>query len=112
MPCPTYVRQNQTAVERQAEIQETLARLEQSIVSGRVTAIVGQQGAVTLSGWSKADRAGVTDVCALQRLRQTGSAAMLHALQVAEQRAGRQVDWQAIAAGVHSHDGGRTWSAH
>jgi hypothetical protein len=55
-------------------------------------------------------RNGISDACAYRKLLASGSPALRAALAKAEAMAGRKVDPQAIASGVHSHDGGRTWN--
>ena len=54
-------------------------------------------------------RSGVTDACAYRRIMATGSALARQEILRAEQLAGRTVNRQVVAAGVHSHDGGATW---
>jgi hypothetical protein len=51
----------------------------------------------------------VTDACAMRRIMASGSMAARMAIMKAEQKAGRTVDRKALAQGIHSHDGGRTW---
>jgi len=47
-----------------------------------------------------------------RRLMATGSALAKAKIAAAEALAGRAVSRQALANGVHSHDGGRTWGSH
>ena len=86
-----------------------MAKLNQAIIAGRVKPIVGPQGAITFQGWTDEDRCAVTDACAYRIIMVSGSALAKAAIARAEQLAGRTVDRSAIAHGVHSHDGGRTW---
>lgn len=58
------------------------------------------------------DRSKVTDLCAFRALRILGSAPLRTALARAEALAGRKADMAVIGRGVHSHDGGKTWSTH
>jgi len=111
MPCDTILRALQTAAQREREIKEALDQLVASLDAGSVEIIIGADGAVCFSGSTWEDnRRGVTDVCAYNRLSQEDSWAFRQALQRAESLSGYQVDEQTVAAGVHSHDGGRTWS--
>lgn len=97
----------QTKPERIAETVTALARLEAALKIGTVRAVVGRTGGVAFVGqW---DRRGISDACAYRALTQKGSSELRMALAKAEAVAGRQVDKQAVAAGLHSHDGGKTW---
>lgn len=108
MACDTqYTRPNQTLTERKKEISETIADLAKQIAAGKVKPVVGPQGAVAFDGWQS--RAGITDACAYRRIMATGSALAKAKIQAAEALSGRSINRQAVAAGVHSHDGGRSW---
>lgn len=112
MPCDTIrLRADQTLADRNAEIKAALKRLEQNLQAGRVRVVVGRTtGAVAFEGWSKADRASVSDVCAYRTLASENSWALRQAVARAESTAGRKVNPVAVAHGVHSHDGGSTWN--
>jgi hypothetical protein len=113
MPCDSTPRKDpntgkpQTKSERLAETVVALARLEAALKAGTVTVKVGPQGAVTFVG--KWDRRGISDACAYRALTQKGSSELRMAKAKAEVQAGRNVDEKAVMAGVHSHDGGKTW---
>lgn len=107
MACDTQPVAGQTLTQRKAEVRETLARLMADLVSGRVRAVVGPQGAIAFQGWT--DRARITDGCAYRLVMSTGTTAAKLAIMKAEQLAGRSVNRQAVMAGHHSHDGGKTW---
>jgi hypothetical protein len=107
MPCDTRLRENQTIKQREREVNEALARLEQFLTSGTVSVNIGQNGAVAFKGWQ--DQAGVSDVCAYRTLTYKGSFALREAVARAERTTGRKVNTNAVGAGVHSHDGGGTW---
>lgn len=107
MPCDT--RPNLTAVQK-ARMADAVRRLDQAINAGLVRVVIGAAGGIAFQGWQ--DREGVSDLCAYRRLTLTGSAALRRALARAEVIAGRSVDARALAAGVHSHDGGATWGTH
>lgn len=94
---------------RRDEVREAVARLEAAMKAGTVTVKVGPTGAITFAGWGSEEREGVSDVCAYRKLAASGSAALRAAVAKAEAMAGRKVDARAIAAGVHSHDGGHSW---
>ena len=107
MPCDTIRQAGETAAERRKKVDEALAKLRKKLAGGEVTLKVGPQGAVGIVGWSAADRNGVTDVCALRAVGSTFE--VRQALMKAEAAAGRKVDRRMVAAGVHSHDSGKTW---
>ena len=110
MPCDTIpLRQGQTAQDRAKEIRSAQDRLESLISAGTVKPIIGRTGGVAFKNWTAQDRAGVSDVCAYRALTRRGSSALRMAMIRAEAMAGRTPDRQAIAAGLHSHDGGQTW---
>lgn len=107
MPCNTKLAAGQTLQARMSQVQAALKRLEQSLQTGVVRIQIGPNGAVALSGWK--DRDDVTDVCAVRTLLAANSWAMRQAIARAEAMQGRKVNVHAVAAGVHSHDGGHTW---
>lgn len=109
MPCDTYIPQNMTPVQRKAQIEEAIERLNKAIEKGQVTLVVDKaSGSVGFKGdWG--ERNGVTDNCAYRKLSLKGSFAFKQALQKAEIAAGRKVNEKAVAAGVHTHDDGKTW---
>lgn len=112
MVCDTRLKKGQTISERAAEVRRATSALEQAIAARRVTIKVGPQGAVVFQGWSEQERDGITDNCAYRRLLATGSALARAEIAKAEMTAGRTINRQAIAQGVHSHDGGKTWHGH
>lgn len=77
---------------------------------GTIKAIIGRAGGIAFKGWT--DNADVSDLCAYRALTARNSPALRKALARAEVTAGRKLDAQAIAAGMHSHDGGKTWGTH
>lgn len=109
MPCD-YVRPaTQSAADRAREIRETLKRLNGLLAAGTVRVVIGPRGELAFAGWTPEQRNAVSDVCAYRRLTAEGSFALKRAIQQAETLAGRRLNQQAIAAGVHSHDGGQTF---
>lgn len=100
---------NQTPWRKQ-QIASAIERLNRAIETGTVTVVIGAQGGIAFKGWQ--DNAGVSDLCAYRKLAAENSPALRKALARAEVVAGRRLDQRAVAAGVHSHDGGRTWGAH
>lgn len=107
MPC--FLRPNLTELEKQDQAR-ALVRLEEAIGAGKVSVVVGIMGSVAFKGWD--DNAGISDLCAYRKLMADGSPALRRALARAEVSAGRSVNYQAVNSGLHSHDGGRTWSKH
>lgn len=108
MPCDSMRQPGQTEEQRRAEIDRALADLERRLEQGEVEVIVGDNGALAFNGWSEG-RNRVSDVCAYRALAADGSFALRQAIARAEAVAGRQMDENVVAAGVHSHDGGKTW---
>lgn len=107
MPCDSNP--NLTPVQKADQV-SALARLERGLALGTVTVKIGASGAIAFAGWK--DNAGLADVCAYRRLTAGNSPALRRAIARAEVTSGRKVNAQAIAAGVHSHDGGRSWGTH
>ena len=91
-------------------IQPALDRLAAQLGDGTARVVIGAQGAVAFAGWT--DNRGVSDVCALRALTASNSPELRRALMRAEVTAGRKVNFQAVSTGLHSHDGGKTWSQH
>jgi hypothetical protein len=109
MPCYTRVRKGVTAEQRKQQVKDALKKLEASLLSKRAKLVVGSNGAVAITGWEKNERDDVTDVCAVRTLMAQNSWAFRQALASAEALAGRKMNQQAVTAGVHSHDSGKTW---
>jgi hypothetical protein len=107
MPCLTQP--NLTPQQKQNQ-RSALQRLQQALAAGTVTVVVGKTGGVAFKGWADADRNGVSDLCAYRALANT--AELRRAVFRAEAAGGQRVDPRAIATGLHSHDGGQTWSRH
>ena len=110
MACETLRKRNQTLAERIAEVQRVVNIVNAGLVSGRVRAKVGPQGAVVFDGLTASERDDVTDACIYRRIVGAGGNPVARAaLQRAEMLAGRAVNPTTVAQGVHSHDGGVTW---
>jgi hypothetical protein len=109
MPCDFTLSEGQTLAMRQREVQAALDRLKRALQAGQVKFVIGQSGAVAIAGWTPANRGGLSDVCAFRTLRAEGSWEFRQALAKAEAQSGRKVNELAVAAGVHSHDGGHSW---
>ena len=105
MPCMTQP--NLTEMQKYAQ-RGALARLRAALAVGTVTLVIGQNGALAFRGWR--DNAGVSDLCAYRAI--ANSPELRRALARAQVTSGNRINPQAIAAGVHSHDGGSTWSQH
>lgn len=112
MPCDTRLKPKQTIQQRAAEVRAVVDNMNRLLISGRVKAMVGPQGAIAFQGLSEAERDGVTDNCAYRRLMSSGSALAKLAIERAELLAGRKIDKMVVGHGAHSHDGGATWHDH
>src|SRR5262245_16254358 len=107
MSCDVRLKPRQTISERAKEVREAVERLVQALRAGRVKLLVDKAtGAVAFQGWEANSRDGITDACALRRIMATGDSTAKILLAKAEALAGRTANKH---AGVHSHDGGRTW---
>lgn len=91
---------------------KALDRLESALAAGTITVKVGPTGAIAFSKPMNQIDDGYADVCAYRALLATNSPALRRAVAKAEAMAGRKVNPQAIASGVHSHDGGGSWGRH
>lgn len=107
MACDSMIPRGMTKEQRDAEIQAALAALEQRLKAKTAKLTVSINGGVVIDGWK--DRAGVNDACAVRKLLASNSWEMRQAIARAEQTSGRKVNTQAIGAGLHSHDRGKTW---
>jgi hypothetical protein len=107
MPCLSTPLQGQTLVQRMSQVEQALKRLETYLTTGTVRIRIGATGAITFGNWK--DRDGISDVCAYRSLSATNSWALRQAVMKAEAISGQKVNPRAIAAGIHSHDDGRTW---
>lgn len=109
MPCDTRLREGVTLAMRKQQIDAALKKLEQALKARQVKVVIGPNGAIAFAGWTAADRDGVTDVCGYRVLAHSNSWELRQAVARAEQETGRKVNANAVAAGVHSHDGGHTF---
>ena len=107
MPCDTRLRAGQTLAQRIDQVKAALTRLERYLQAGSVKVQIAPNGAVAFTGW--ADRDDLSDVCAYRTLAVQNSWALRQAVARAEAMSGRKVNERAVAAGVHSHDGGKSW---
>jgi hypothetical protein len=107
MPCTTQKDLTPTAKQNQSK---ALARLDAALALGTITVTIGRTGAISFKGFQ--DNAGVSDICAYRALLSANSAALRKAIARAEAVGGVKLNPNAIAAGVHSHDGGYTWGTH
>ena len=110
MACDTMRKPNQTIQERASEIELALRKLKAALLSGRVQVKIAPNGAITFANWG--ERADLTDACTYRLLTYQNSPELRAAIARAEAMSGRKVNPKAIAAGHHSHDGGRTWDKH
>lgn len=107
MPCTSTPLAGQTLSQRMTQVEAALKRLEAALTLGSVKVTIGASGGVAFAGW--ADRDGISDVCAYRSLAVANSWALRQAVARAEAMSGRKLNPQAVAAGLHSHDGGGTW---
>lgn len=107
MPCITSPVLTPSAKQRQ---REALDRLQRALAAGTVTIKVGREGSIAFAGWRDEDREGISDLCAYRAI--ANDPTVRRALLRAEALSGNRYDPRAIASGLHSHDGGATWSRH
>jgi hypothetical protein len=107
MPCISQP--NLTPVQV-VEMSDAIKRLEKALGNNEASLVIGTAGSIAFKGWN--DRAGVSDLCAFRKLASSNSATLRRAIARAEAIAGRSIDQRSINAGVHSHDGGKTWGKH
>lgn len=112
MACDTMRRPGETVEQRKESAKASTARLEAALTAGTVKLTIGPQGAIAFVGWDAASRDGLTDACAFRRLTAKVSWPLRQAVAKAEALAGRKVDQASVNAGLHSHDGGKTWAKH
>ena len=118
MACETSLKPNQTLSERKDEVRKALLKFTEGLVSGRIKVKVGPQGAVTFEGITATDRDGITDACAYRRVMAGSNTMAKLAIERAAKStdswndASRPINKQAIAAGYHSHDFGKSWHTH
>ena len=105
MPCMTQP--TLTEIQKLAQ-RAALGRLRAALAVGTVTVVVGRNGAIAFRNWR--DNGGVSDLCAYRAI--ANSPELRRALARAEVTSGNRINPQAIASGLHSHDGGSTWSKH
>lgn len=111
MVCDTKpFRRGQSLEQRKAEVKKIVYDVNSLISTGKIKPVVDRKtGAVAFQGLDENLRGGVSDACIYRRLLVSGSSLAKAALQRAELVAGRSVDKQMLAQGVHSHDGGASW---
>lgn len=107
MPCMTAT--SLTAQQKAAQ-QAALDRLVDMVGAGVVQVVIGRNGGFAFKGWADADRSGVSDLCAYRALANRPE--LRRAVMRAESMSGTRLSAIAVATGVHSHDGGVTWSRH
>ena len=105
MPCDTRLKKGQTISERKIEIKTSVDKLAALLAAGKVKPVIGAKGGIAFPGWAEGQANGVTDACAFRRILSSGSALAKMAIERAEMMAGRKVDRQAVAQGLHTHDG-------
>lgn len=106
MPCDTRPNMDEAQIEEQRRAQERLRAL---LAAGVVTVTIGRNGALAFKGWQESERGGLSDLCAYRKLAAANAPELRRAIARAEAVSGLKLDQRALAAGVHSHDGGSTW---
>lgn len=109
MPCDTRLKRNQTISQRADEVRAVTGKVQSGILQGRIKVKVSPTGAVAFDGISEEDRDGVTDACVYRRIMVSGAASVKAAIERQAQLQGRTINRATVNAGVHSHDGGKTW---
>ena len=113
MPCDSRpFRVGQTLEQRKTQVREAINAIDALLKKRNARPVVGPQGAITFVGISDDVRSGITDACIYRRIMSTGSALARAEIARAEAMSGRKVNPQAVASGVHSHDGGHSWGTH
>lgn len=109
MPCDYEREPRQTVAQRQAEVRKAKMAMDKMIATNHAKVKVDRNGRVVVTGVPDSVRSRVDDACLMRFIQTHGSVAARQAVARAERQAGRSIDKQALAAGVHSHDGGATW---
>lgn len=109
MPCDTRLKPRQTIQQRASEVRKAVEYADTLLKENKLKVTVDRLTGAIAFALSDSERDGVTDACMYRRLMATGSALAREAIARAERLAGRAVDRKALTAGIHSHDGGRTW---
>jgi hypothetical protein len=113
MPCDTKLKRGQTISQRAAEVKQIAYDVNSLIAAGKIKPVIDKRtGAIAFQGLDDNIRDGATDACIYRRIMVSGSSLTKAKLAQAEAIAGRTVNKQALAQGVHSHDGGATWGSH
>ena len=111
MPCDTTRRAGQTLTQRKEEIVKAVDKLAAALAAGKVKPVIGAKGGIALPGWAEGQASRVTDNCGYRKIMSSGSALAKMAIERAEMMAGRKVDRQAVAQGLHYH-AGSGWHNH
>ena len=110
MTCDTKMLKGQTLTQRKEEIKTAVDKLAAALAAGRVKPVIGARGGIAFPGWAEGQTGRVTDNCAFRRIMSSGSVTAKLAIERAEMLAGRKVDRQAVAQGLHAHNG--VWHSH
>ena len=112
MVCDTRTLPGQTLSQRKDEVKGALRLLGDLIARGKVRPQVAPNGVIFFEGWLDQERGRVSDGCAYRLLMATGGSLVKAKIAAAEAMAGRGVNRQAVAQGLHTRDGGRTYHTH
>jgi hypothetical protein len=112
MACETRRRRGQSLSVRQKEVKDVISKIAGRILQEKTKIVIDKfTGAVAFTGIDDI-RDDVTDACVFRALMISGPMTVKLAIQKAEALAGRTVSKEALAQGVHSHDGGQSWGSH
>ena len=106
MPCTS---QANLSADQARRMSDAIKRLEMALGNNSASLVIGAAGSIAFKGWN--DKEGVSDLCAYRALASSNSPALRRAVMRAE-ALGTKINPRAIAAGMHSHDGGQSWGHH
>jgi hypothetical protein len=112
MPCDRTFKRGQTISQRKAEVNAVVNRVVAGLLTGKVKAKIGPQGALAFIGLDDNVRDDVSDACIYRAIQRSGSSLAMAQIAKAEAMAGRPVSALAMGQGAHSHDNGVTWHSH
>lgn len=105
----TVIKPKQTVKQRVEEVKKVVEYADGLLKDRKLKVVVDRKTGAIAFDLSASERDGVTDACMYRRIMATGSSLAKAEIARAEQMAGRTVNKQALTAGVHSHDGGKSW---
>lgn len=109
MPCDTRLKRGQTISQRADEVRSVTNKIMSGILQNRIKIKVSPTGSVAFDGISEGEKDGVTDACVYRRIMVSGPATVKAEMERQAMLQGRTINKAVVNAGVHSHDGGKTW---